>query len=67
MLAGAVAGVQVPHGTAQQAAGNPGGNETARAVVFEGGGDYVFTVKDNQEGLNKEVARLLAEQPFCPS
>ena len=42
-------------------------HETARSVVFEGGGDYVFTVKDNQEGLNKEVARLLAEQPFSPS
>jgi hypothetical protein len=42
-------------------------HETARAVVFEGGGDYVFTVKDNQQGLNKEVARLLAEQPFPPS
>ena len=42
-------------------------HETARAVVFEGGGDYVFTVKDNQEGLNREVARLLDEQPFSPS
>lgn len=42
-------------------------HETARAVVFEGGGDYVFTVKDNQQGLNKEVARLLDEQPFSPS
>ena len=42
-------------------------HETARAVVFEGGGDCVFTVKDNQPGLNKEVARLLEEQPFSPS
>jgi hypothetical protein len=42
-------------------------HETARAVVFEGGGDYVFTVKDNQQCLNKEVARLLDEQPFSPS
>lgn len=42
-------------------------HQTARAVVFEGGGDYVFTVKDNQPGLNKEVARLLDEQPFSPS
>lgn len=41
--------------------------ETARSVVFEGGGDYVFTVKNNQQGLNKEIARLLAEQPFSPS
>jgi len=42
-------------------------HETARAVVFEGGGDYVLTVKDNQPGLSKEVARLLDEQPFSPS
>lgn len=42
-------------------------HETARAVVFDGGGDYVFTVKDNQECLNKEMGRLLAEQPFSPS
>lgn len=41
--------------------------ETARAVVFEGGGDYVFTVKDNQQGLNNEVGRLLEGQPFSPS
>ena len=42
-------------------------HETARAVVFDGGGDYVFTVKDNQQCLNKEVARLLDAQPFFPS
>ena len=42
-------------------------HETARTVVFEGGGDYVFTVKDNQSGLNNEVARLLEVQPFSPS
>ena len=42
-------------------------HETARAVVFEGGGDYVFTVKDNHPGLNMEMARLLEEQPFSPS
>jgi len=42
-------------------------HDTARAVVFDGGGDYVFTVKDNQQTLNEEVTRLLAEQPFSPS
>lgn len=42
-------------------------HETAREVVFEGGGDYVFTVKDNQPGLNKELERLLNDQPFSPS
>jgi hypothetical protein len=41
--------------------------ETAGAVVFDGGGDYVFTVKDNQPGLKSEVERLLDEQPFSPS
>ena len=42
-------------------------HETARAVVFEGGGDYVCTVKDNQPCLNKEIDRLLAPQPLSPS
>ncbi len=41
--------------------------ETARQVVFEGGGDYVFTVKDNQKNLNGNLGRLFEEQPFSPS
>jgi len=41
--------------------------ETARTVVIEGGGDYVFTVKGNQQDLDKEVDRLLEGQPFSPS
>ena len=42
-------------------------HDTARQIVFEGGGDYVFTVKDNQKGLNQSIEKLLAEQPFFPS
>jgi len=42
-------------------------HETARKIVFESGGDYVFTVKDNQKGLHENLRRLLAEQPFSPS
>ncbi len=33
--------------------------ETARQIVFEGGGDYIFTVKDNQKTLHQTVAGLL--------
>ena len=42
-------------------------HETARQIVFEGGGDYVFTVKDNQKNLHENLEKLLAEQPFSPS
>jgi hypothetical protein len=42
-------------------------HETARQIVFEGGGDYVLTVKDNQKNLRQEVERLLEKQPFPPS
>jgi len=48
MLAGAVAGLQLPHGAAY---------ETARAVVFEEGGDYVFTVKDNHQPGSEQSKR----------
>lgn len=41
--------------------------ETARQIVFEGGGDYVFTVKDNQKSLHQNIAALLEEQSFSPS
>jgi hypothetical protein len=42
--------------------------ETARAVVQEGGGDYLLTVKDNQPGLRKQLAqRLPAPGAFPPS
>jgi hypothetical protein len=41
--------------------------DTARQILFEGGGDYVFTVKDNQKNLHENLGRLLKEQPFFPS
>ena len=42
-------------------------HETARQIVFDGGGDYVFTVKDNQKTLRQDIEKLLQEQPFSPS
>jgi hypothetical protein len=42
-------------------------HETARQIVFDGGGDYVFTVKDNQKTLHQDIEKLLQEQPFSPS
>lgn len=41
--------------------------DTARKIIFDGGGDYVFTVKDNQKNLHENLQGLLAEQPFSPS
>jgi hypothetical protein len=41
--------------------------DTARQIVFEGGGDYVLTVKDNQKNLHKNLEKLLAKQPFSPT
>ena len=32
-------------------------DETARAVLLEAGGDYLFTVKDNQPTLRANVAK----------
>jgi hypothetical protein len=40
--------------------------ETARQIVFDGGGDYVFTVKDNQKTLHQNIAALLEKRPFSP-
>jgi hypothetical protein len=40
--------------------------ETAQQIVFEGGGDYIFTVKDNQKTLHQTVAGLLKKRPFSP-
>jgi hypothetical protein len=42
-------------------------HETAQQILFEGGGDYVMTVKDNQKNLRQEMERLLEKQPFPPS
>jgi hypothetical protein len=41
--------------------------ETARQILYEHGGDYVFTVKENQKTLHQTVSTLLTPQPFSPS
>jgi predicted transposase YbfD/YdcC len=33
--------------------------QTARAIVLEGGGDYLLTVKDNQQKLHQNIEKLL--------
>jgi hypothetical protein len=41
--------------------------ETAQKVLFEGGGDYVMTAKDNQKELVQTLEQLLAPGKFSPS
>jgi hypothetical protein len=41
--------------------------ETVQQVLFEGGGDYVLTVKANQKVLVQTLATLLAPAKFSPS
>jgi hypothetical protein len=41
--------------------------ETVQQVLYEGGGDYLLTVKGNQKGLVETLAGLLAQQSFSPS
>jgi len=41
-------------------------HETARAVVWEGGGDYLLTVKDNQPTLRATLATLLPSPAALP-
>jgi len=41
--------------------------ETARQIHFEQGGDYLLTVKLNQEDLHQTLEKLFEEQPFSPS
>lgn len=40
--------------------------ETARQTLYEQGGDYLLTVKENQKGLFETLSTLLTEQPFSP-
>lgn len=42
-------------------------SDTARHIVQERGGDYLFTVKDNQPTLRQTVKTLLTPQRFSPS
>jgi hypothetical protein len=41
--------------------------ETAQQILFEGGGDYALTVKDNQKELVQSLATLLSRSAFSPS
>jgi hypothetical protein len=41
--------------------------ETAQQILFEGGGDYAMTVKDNQKELVQTLATLLKPGKFSPS
>jgi hypothetical protein len=41
--------------------------ETAQQILFEGGGDYALTVKDNQKELVQTLATILTPGKFSPS
>lgn len=41
--------------------------ESARQILFEGGGDYLLTVKANQKELVATLETLLTKQRFSPS
>ena len=41
--------------------------DTAQQILFEGGGDYVLTVKENQKALVQTLATLLTAGKFSPS
>ena len=40
--------------------------QTATTVLFEGGGDYLMTVKENQKELCQTLTKLLEPQRFSP-
>jgi len=42
-------------------------DETAKQILFEGGGDYLLTVKGNQSTLEKTLKQLFEKQSFSPS
>ena len=41
--------------------------QTAQLILFEGGGDYALTVKENQKQLVQTLATLLTQSDFSPS
>lgn len=41
--------------------------QTAQQILFDGGGDYALTVKDNQKELVQTLATLLTPGKFSPS
>ncbi len=42
-------------------------DETAQQILFEGGGDYLMTVKGNQPTLYQNLEKLFTQQSFSPS
>lgn len=42
-------------------------DETAQQILFEGGGDYLLTVKGNQTTLETTLEKLFSKQGFSPS
>jgi hypothetical protein len=42
-------------------------DETAQQILFEGGGDYLLTVKGNQSTLETTLVTLFVKQSFSPS
>ena len=42
-------------------------DETAQQILFEGGGDYLLTVKGNQSTVKSTLATLFVKQSFSPS
>ena len=42
-------------------------DETGQQILFEGGGDYLLTVKGNQSTLQENLQKLFVKQSFSPS
>jgi hypothetical protein len=42
-------------------------DETGQQILFEGGGDYLLTVKGNQSTLETNLEKLFVKQSFSPS
>jgi len=42
-------------------------DETAKQILWEGGGDYLLTVKGNQSTLETDLQKLFEKQSFSPS
>jgi hypothetical protein len=58
--------VKPPPGTLVAADAMHCQQESARCVVEEFGGDYLFGLKGNQSGILERAERLLAQQAFSP-
>lgn len=58
--------VKPPPGTVVTADAMHCQQESARCVVHEFGGDYLFGLKGNQDGILTRAERLLAQQTFSP-